>query len=273
MRRLPVLLAATLLLAGCASLQRLAAAAITAPRLKLQQATVAAVDLEGATVHLAFTLENPNDVAFKVARASWRLDVEEARVAEGEVPGGLTLAARGTAPFGVSVRLRWGDVQRLAERAGRQEQVAYRIEGAVGVESPLGVLTLPFTHQGRLPVPRLPAFRLASAAVNLASLTELELLLALEVENPNAFPLPGAALRFDLLVNGVTVAAGREARLDPLVAGGEARLSVPIQVSLLGAGRAAASLHGGGGELRLRGTVRAGGLETPVDLKLELGRR
>jgi hypothetical protein len=84
--------------------------------------------------------------------------------------------------------------------------------------------------------------------------------------------LPGATLRFDLLLNDVPVATGREATLEPLGAGGAARLMVPIRVSLLGAGRALSTMHGGA-ELRLRGAVRAGGLERPVDLKMEVGKR
>jgi hypothetical protein len=43
-------------------------------------------------------------------------------------------------------------------------------------------------------------------------------------------------------------------------------------VSLLGAGRALTTSHGGG-VLRLRGSVRAAGLETPVDLRMELGKK
>ena len=76
-----------------------------------------------------------------------------------------------------------------------------------------------------------------------------------------------------MLVNEVAVATGREATLAPLEAGGQSRFSLPLRVSLLGAGRAAATLGGGTGELRLRGRVRAGGLERPIDLRLELGRR
>jgi LEA14-like dessication related protein len=150
--------------------------------------------------------------------------------------------------------------------------VAYRIDGAVGVETPVGLVSPRFNHQGSVPVPRLPSLRLASVSADMRSLTDLELGLTLEVENPNPFPLPGAALRFDLLVNDVPVATGREATLAPLHAGGEARLKVPIEVSLLGAGRAAATIHGGA-EVRLRGTLRAGGLETPVDLRMEVGKR
>jgi LEA14-like dessication related protein len=272
MRRLSALLASAALLAGCASVQRLAAAALSPPRLHFDQATVTSLDLEGTTVLLAFTLENPNDVELRVASATWRLEVEEARVSEGELPGGVTLPSRGTAPFAVTVRLRWADVARLAEQARRQSQVAYRIGGVIGVETPVGVVALPYHHQGRLPVPSLPALRLANASVDMTSLTDLELDLTLDVENPNGFMLPGATLRFDVLLNDVPVATGREATLGPLDASGAARLTVPIRVSLLGAGRALSTLHGGA-ELRLRGVVRAGGLETPVDVRMDLGNR
>jgi len=152
MHRLTALLLSSLLLSGCASLQRLAEGALDKPRLRFVQATVTAVDLEGTTVALHFTLENPNDVAFRVAGATWRLEVESAEVAKGDLPGGVALASRATAPFAVTVRLRWTEVARLGELARRQAEVAYLVDGAVRVESPIGELSLPYRHEGRLPV-------------------------------------------------------------------------------------------------------------------------
>jgi len=272
MRRLALLLLPALFLGGCASMQRLAASAFAPPRLQLDQVRIAEVDLVGTTVVLDFTIDNPNDLALRVTSATWRLQVEGAQVSEGTLPGGLTLPARGQAPLAMTVRLRWADVTRLAEQVRHQTQVAYRIDGAVSVETPVGLVSPKFKHQGQVPVPRLPSLRLAGVSADMRSLTDLELGLTLEVENPNAFPIPGATLRFDLLVNDVPVATGHEATLSQLGAGGEARLQVPIEVSLLGAGRAAATIHGGA-EVRLRGTVRVGGLERPVDLKMDLGKR
>ncbi len=273
MTRLAALICSAILLSACAELQRLTDLAFASPSLELERATIAALDLDGATIRLDLTLKNPNDVALEVAQASWRLEVEEAEAGAGKLPRGLAIPSRGTAPFAVEVRLRWADVARVVEQARQREQLAYRISGTVGVQTPAGVVALAFRHAGQLPVPRLPGLRLAGASVELASLTELDLQLALEVENANAFVLPGATLGYELLVNGVVVATGREARLAPLPAHGEARLTLPLRLSLLGVGRAAASLHGGSGELCLRGSVRAGGLERPVDLKLDLGRR
>jgi LEA14-like dessication related protein len=271
MRRLAVLLV-PLLLAGCASLQKLAAGALDAPRLRFERATVAAVDLEGTTLVLDFTVENPNEVSFEVAGATWRLAIEGAEVAVGDLPGGVALPARGTAPFAVTVRLRWAEAARLAEQVRRQPEVGWRVEGSITVESPVGRLSLPYRHEGRVPVPRLPGLRLAGASLEVASFTEIEVDLSIDVTNPNEFLLPGGTLRFDLLLNGVVVATAREAALKRVDAHGEARLAVPVRVSLAGAGRAAGTLHGGG-RLQLRGIISAGGLERPVDLELELGRR
>jgi LEA14-like dessication related protein len=271
MRRLALLLA-PLLLAGCASLQQLAAGALDPPRLRLERASVAAVDLEGATLVLDFTVDNPNGLSLDVAGATWRLAVEGAEVAEGDLPGGVALPARGTAPFAVTVRLRWADAARLAEQVRHQPEVAWRVEGTIDVEWPAGRLSLPYRHQGRLPVPELPAVRLAGASLEVVSFTELEVDLSLDVTNPNEFLLPGATLRFDLLLNGVVVATAREATLRRVDAHGEARLVVPVRVSLVGAGRAAGTMHGGG-KLQLRGTVSAGGLERRVELELDLGKR
>ena len=119
MTRLVALICSAFLLGGCAGLQRLADLSFVSPRVTLAQASIAQADLDGATVRLDLLLENPNDVAFEVAQATWRLEVEQVQVGEGALPGGLGIPARGTAPFAVTVRVRWADVQRLVERVGR----------------------------------------------------------------------------------------------------------------------------------------------------------
>jgi hypothetical protein len=142
----------------------------------------------------------------------------------------------------------------------------------VGVRTPAGELDLPIEHSGQVPLPGLPAFRLDGVSVRLVGLTDLELDLHLELRNPNPFPLPAGQLRYALALDGQPVASAEAQRLEPVAARSAGRLTIPVRISLLGAGRAAAAAGGGAG-LELTGQARLGAVPLPLDLQGRTGGR
>jgi LEA14-like dessication related protein len=158
-------------------------------------------------------------------------------------------------------------VPRILELAAKGGQVAYAAGGQVSVETPLGVLELPAEHTGHVDLPRLPAFRLDSASVRLASLSEVELELTLLVDNQNPFPLPEGEFRYALALGGEVVATSEGEALAGVAARSQGRVVIPVRLSLLGAGRALATVvRGGAAELRVTGQAKVGALPVPVDL-------
>src|SRR5512146_3306872 len=110
MRKIAALTVPLLLLAACAGLEKFAASAVQKPKLTFRSATVQALDLEGATLALTWDLENPNGFGVDLARVGWSLDAEGTRVASGDLPGGLKIPAKATAPVTFPVRVRFQDV-------------------------------------------------------------------------------------------------------------------------------------------------------------------
>jgi LEA14-like dessication related protein len=269
MRRLAfVVLAITALAgAGCAGLKELAGAAFERPRLSFRSVSVSGIDLEGATLAFDFRLENPNPYGVRLAKVAYGLDVEGQQVTRGEVAGGLDVPASGAAPVRFTARLRYADVPRFLEVVRTRDRVAYALQGSVGVDTPIGVVELPLGHDGEVALPRLPTLQLAGVSARVLSLTELELQVTLGVGNPNAFPIPAGTLGYALSVGGDAVARADGARIDGVPASGSGRLVLPVRLSLLGAGRAAATaLRGGGVDVRLTGTAAFGPLRVPFDL-------
>jgi len=261
------LLAAPLVLAGCAGLGELAGAAFEKPRLSFRGVAVEGLDLEGATLDFDFRIENPNPYGVRLARVAFGLDVEGQRVTRGEVAGGLEVPANGAAPVRFAARLRYADVPRFVELVRTRDRVAYALRGAVGVDTPLGVVELPLSHDGEVVLPRLPTLQLAGISARVVSLTELELQVTLGIGNPNAFPIPAGALGYAVQVGADVVARADRARLDGVPASGAGRVVLPVRLSLLGVGRAAATaLRGEGADVRLTGTATFGPLRVPFDL-------
>ena len=273
-RRLPrlallaALVAAPLLLDGCAAVNELARSAFRPPTLAFQGVSVSALDFDGATLVFDYRLHNPNGFGLALAGVQYWLQLEGRVVTRGSLQGGLTIPAAGDAPVRFTARLPFAEVPRLLELVARGGQVAYAAGGVVSVRTPLGLLDLPAEHAGQVDLPRLPAFRLASARVRLASLTEAELELTLLVDNQNPFPVPEGEFRYALALGGEVVATSEGEVLGGVAARSQGRITIPVRLSLLGAGRAlAAAVRGGSADLRITGQAKVGALPVPLDLQ------
>lgn len=261
-------LAASAALAGCAGLSELARAAFQEPKLTFRSAAVESLDLEGATVGFTFDLENPNGFGVDVARVGWQMEVEQTRVAGGELPGGLAIRANATSPVTFPVRVRFRDVPGiLSLLRGGKDEIGYRLSGAVGVKTPVGVVDLPLSHTDRLRLPDLPRFGIDGLAVRSVSLTTVALDVKVRVTNPNAFPLPAGKLDYALAVGGARVARAEGAALGAVAGRGSAVVAIPVRVDLASAGRVAQDLvRGGEVQVGLTGTAEVAGLPLPLDL-------
>lgn len=260
-----------LLLTGCAEVGKLAASAIEQPKLTFQAVRLQSIDLEGATLAFDFELENPNSFGLKVARAQYGIEVEGTRVTAGELPGGLALPARGKAPLTVTSRVRYQDVPGIAGLFGKRDSIRYKLSGAVGIQTALGLIDLPFSREDQLPLPHLPAFSLEGLRIRSASFDRIALEVRVKIANANGFPLPAGKLRSALSLAGSEVARVDGAGLSTVPAGGSAVVAIPIDLPLAGIGRAATDLvRGAPVDVGLRGAARIGGTELPLELGAKL---
>ncbi len=254
-------------LAACAGVKDLLAQAFERPRLTFESVSAEALDLEGVTLALRYRVDNPNAVGVSLARLGYSLDVEGRRVVAGDLPAGVRIPARGSAPLVVPVRLRYADVPACVETLLSKSSVAYEVKGTAGLDTPVGVVDLPFQHAGTAPVPRPPGFDIESARL-VAGAGGLGVDLRVRVTNRNAFPIPAGRLEYALDVGGATVASGATHLVAALPAGGSAVLLLPARLDAAGAGRAAAQAFGGGPlDVKLRGTAGYGSLALPLDLR------
>lgn len=275
MRKPALALLAAAALAGCAGLQDLARSAFQQPRLDFRSASLEALDLEAATVAFLFDVENPNAFGVDVARIAWAIEIERTRIASGDVPGGLVVPARGKAPVTFRVRLRWRDVPGIVSLlGGGRDRIEYRLSGEIGLQTPIGLVSLPLSHEDGLRLPSLPRFAVDGISVRSASLTAVAFDVRLRLSNPNPFPLPAGRIDYSLAVNGVGVARAAGAALVSVPAGASAEVRLPVTLDVLSAGRAAAELaRGAEVQVDLGGTAEIAGMPFPLQLRARVPAR
>lgn len=275
MRKIPLALLLPVLATGCAGLKDLARSAFQEPKLTFRSASLQALDLEGATVAFNFELSNPNAVGVDIARAGWAIEVDQTRIAAGDLPAGLKVPANGTAPVSFPVRVRFRDVPGVVSLiTSGKDDLPYRLSGTLGVRTPLGILELPLSHSDHLRLPKLPRFAVDGLSVRSVSFSSVGIGLRLRVRNPNAFPLPPGTLDYALALGGARVARAEGARIESVQGGASAVVEIPIHVDLVSAGRAASSLvQGGEVDVELSGKADVAGLPLPLDLRARVPAR
>jgi len=247
------------------------------PIVTFRSATVAGAAFDGITVDVGLDVENPNDYALPVVRLSHAVSVDGVQAWSGNAPASVAVASRGRYPVTVPVFLPYASVPDIGARMASGQPFAYRVSGAVGFQTPAGVMDLPVGWEGTLPVPKPPQFSFEGIDVGALGALALSFDVLLRVQNPNAFPLPPGKLGHRIAVAGAAVGSG-ERKLPPVGPGSTALVAIPVQINPFGAGAGVVSavgtaLQGAEVPVALEGQATFAGIPIPVHLESRIARK
>lgn len=263
-RPLPLLLLAltALALSGCSSLLSFLGGA--RPDATFKRMNLQGFDLEGVTLGLVYEIDNPYDIGIKIAEVDYQLEVEGRRVFRGSPNEGVQIPARGTRDVTFPAQIRFADVVPAARTIFTQGKFNYRASGSMGLATPVGVVRIPLSKSGNFDSPSLPKIRIADIKAPKVSATGAELQVALDVTNGNPFPLPLESVDYGLNFNGSRVGGGT-ARGTSVATGQTRRITLPVKVDLLGAGKAVLPfLQGRSADVALTGKMDFGSVTGPL---------
>jgi LEA14-like dessication related protein len=154
----------------------------------------------------------------------------------------------------------------------KRDEVSYQLDLGLGFDVPLlGRVRLPVSYQGRMPIPKLPDIRVKRIDVERMSLQAVDLMLELEVANPNRFALMLQRLNYQLKLNGMDVGQGAAAQAMRVDKQGKGKIRLPLSLDLqkVGSGLYSTLAAGKGLSYELNGMLDATG-DTPVigDIKI-----
>ncbi|AKU92913.1 LEA type 2 family protein [Vulgatibacter incomptus] len=267
-----LLLCATFLnSSGCSLLQMIAGN--KKPDLTFKEVRFAGWSLDQVQLDLVYELDNPYDVPLNLAKVAYQLEVEGRRILSGSPNQGLKIQPRKKQTLVFPAQVHFLDVIPTVTALFTKSSLGYRASGSLGVDSPLGVISLPISKSGLIEVPKLPSLDLAGISVPQKSASGATVALALDVTNHNAFPLPVTGLDYALQLGGSKVGGGKAqgALVNP---GERRRIEIPVGVSLAGASSAVLSLISGKpADVGVTGQLGLGKIATPIDLKKRLTAR
>ena len=142
-RRAVLAVVAALMLGGCASALQLEAPKLTVVSLKMQSA-----DIFSQRILVRMRVMNPNARALPIKGITYRIEVNDAELAEGVSNTPFEVPAMGEAEFDVQLTANLASaLAQFLSRRGSQDTLDYRLIGSVALSS--GFLRrIPFDERG-----------------------------------------------------------------------------------------------------------------------------
>jgi LEA14-like dessication related protein len=266
----PLLLLATLglvLLAGCASMQKMLKNAFQKPRLTFKSARLSKASLSDATVDLVYQLDNPNPLGLSLASIDYAFFVEDKQVVAGTPPKGLNIAAKGKSELVFPANVKFADIAPVVTTFLNKDSARYKAQGSIGVKTPIGVLKFPLEHEGVFEVPKIPQVQFEAPRIANVTLQGATVEFPITVKNRNSFPLPVAGISGGLKVAGANVGNLNTGDLGLLEPGGTRQITLPLTINFLSAASAANALRSGGNaQVKWDGKLVSGGQNVPLDV-------
>ncbi|MFO0598350.1 MAG: LEA type 2 family protein [Myxococcaceae bacterium] len=278
MKRLFIVVAALLVLPGCALLEaflRDASAAFTQPTFTFRDARLTNYSLGGLDLDTVWDLGNPNDIGISLSSIDYALFIDEKQVVSGQPQNGLQIAARGSSELHFPANIKFVDVAQVVETFLTKDKAKWRAEGHLGVQTPIGEVKLPIAKEDFFEVPKIPAIAFANPRVSGLSLSGATIEFPLTVTNKNTYALPIGNVTGTLSIAGSPVGTLSTGNLGSMQGQGAHQVTLPLTISFISAaGAVVNAIRGGTAPVQFSAQVQSGQTSLPIkfDQPLTFGR-
>ncbi|HZX43737.1 MAG TPA: LEA type 2 family protein [Myxococcaceae bacterium] len=253
---------------SCATLEQLASGAFQKPTLAYKSAALADVSLSGATLNVVTTVNNPNGVGLSLADLDYRLSIDGHPVATGHPPEGLQIPAHGSADVTLPATFQFANLGQAVATVLARGSAGYKAEGTVGLNTPIGVVRLPVSHEGTFELPEMPGIALGTPRVTAVAIDHATVELPVTLTAKGSYPVPVQALEAAVSIGGTRVGEVSAKDLGTLEPGKPRTVSLPLTIPFSGAFTAAqAIVKGGTVPIALDGQLQSGPAPVPFALK------
>ncbi len=267
MKRLLVVFTAAWLLSGCAVLSQLLAAAFQQPAFRFKNVALHGASFEGIHLDTVWQLDNPNAVALSLASVEYALFVDDKQVVAGAPPTGLRIPAQGSTELVFPANVKFLEIVPALEALFTKDSATWRVQGTIGVDTPLGLIKLPLAAEDDFDTPKIPAVQFQDPKVTNISLQGATVEFPMTVTNRSTFPLDVGTIVGTVSVAGTPVGTLSTGSLGALDAKGARQVKLPLTINFFSAGTAAVNaIRGGNANVKFDAQLKSGNAQLPIKL-------
>ncbi|MBN1153472.1 LEA type 2 family protein [candidate division KSB1 bacterium] len=220
------------LLLSCAALQEFTN--VQKPRLNVSNVRVSDISFEDVLLSFDIDIENPNALSATMSGFDYDLLLAGASFVKGQQTKEQTIESMGKSTVEVPVRLNFKELYSMYQSLKNQDSTNYTINTGFTFNLPiLGATRIPISHEGKLPLLKLPNIKVSGLQLKNLSLTGANLELKLNVDNPNVFNLILDKLQYDFKVNKKSWVTGVRDQALTINQKKNSVISIPISLNFL----------------------------------------
>ncbi len=267
MKRFPLVAAVSVLVSGCALLSQLLTDAFQQPTFRFKNVALHSASLAGISLDTVWQLDNPNAVGISIATIDYALFIDTKQVVAGTPLKGLQIPANGSTDLTFPAEIKFLDIVPAIEALLTKDTASWRVEGSIGLQTPIGIIAFPIAMEDVFETPKLPAVQFANPRVTNITLQGATVEFPVSVTNRSSFPLALSEVVGTVSIAGTSVGTLSTGTLGQLDAKGTRQVSLPLTINFFSAGSALVSaINGGNANLKFDAQVQSGGTQVPLKL-------
>jgi len=238
-----VLLSALILgIFSCATLEQV----IEEPKVTVQDVRTTSLSFSDISLELDLLIENPNPIGIELAGYDYNLLIDESSLVSGTLDRDVSLPGRGSAVLTVPVTLNYRELYSALTTLADDTESGYKIVTGLHFDLPvLGERRLELSHEGTIPLVRLPRFAFTSLYVEDLGMMGADIIVLLSLENPNGFTLSLNDFQGTFSINKLKWAELKSLGTVDLTPGEKGELGFRFRLDFLSMGRTVRDLLSG----------------------------
>ena len=170
-------------------------------------------NLTNAVLHFKLSIKNPNPIGLQLEGVRYTLNVEGREVGRGTTKKALNLKPSGTSQTAIDLNVPLIQVASSFLDLINKGAANYQGQLALAFQTPVGVIEVPVSHKGSMPLPKKPPIAISNVRIGSVGLNGASVIFDTKVDNPNPFAMPIDSLRMAVKINnrslaGVTAPSG-----------------------------------------------------------------
>lgn len=184
--RITVVLLFIFVFSGCNTVGML----VQKPEVTVSSVEIRSISFQNITLDMNLQLYNPNPIAVDLESFDYDFLIEETVFLRGNSSEGLNLAANGSSVITIPLTVDYKELYQAVSAMKGQDESAYRVDTGFNFLLPvLGEQRIELSHEGTIPNVRLPRFKFRNLYVKSLGLMGADLVILMDVANPNAFDI------------------------------------------------------------------------------------
>ena len=233
--RFLIVLSLALVLSHCADLMKIMKqTGIQEPAVHVSSAKLSGLSFDQADLLFDIEISNPNSIGISLAGFDYDLELNSVSFLKGDQKKKLEIRAKDVVTVQLPLSLSYRNIYETYQSLKTEDRVAYALKTGLSFDLPLlGVVRVPVSTSGNIPMPKLPSISLKSINLEKLSLTSADFNALVEIGNPNSWSLLVNTLQYGLTINGKQWMDGTTTKGISLDPKRETSLHIPFSLNFM----------------------------------------